>query len=170
MEASGEKHKDEHDKLKRRTDVTKTKPKEKEKQATITLLSSKVPYGPNHCKQKEFDQNIKQRFICAPISDLDQRIIVKTARMYAKKLIADEQKVKKHVKRLVRTKSSRLIGLTADMLGSNFFLNNFSVGVTFTCGAALLLLCYKLLLWSTSKISSIPSSPEPAIAFATASV
>ena len=124
------KHKDEHDKLKRRTDVQNPKPKEKQKQPTITtLLSSTVPYGPNHRKQKEFDQNIKQQFIndCLPfrmaespsfrktIADLDPRIRVKTARTYAKYLRADEQKVKKHVKRLVRTKSSLLIGLTADM-------------------------------------------------------
>ena len=121
-------HKEEHDKLKRKKDDVKIK--KVVRQPTIqTLLAPKAPYGPRHPKQKEFDKNVKQQFVndCVPFSmagsphfrktigDLDPRIKVKSPKTYANYLRKDEQKVKKVVKRLIKSKASVLIGLTADM-------------------------------------------------------
>ena len=100
------------------------------RQPTIAnVISSKVPYGPNHPKQKQFDKNLKAQFIhdCLPfsmadskyyrktISELDPRIKVKLGRTYSKYVRNDEQKVKKAVKSLLRNNVKGVMGLTADM-------------------------------------------------------
>ena len=125
------KHKDEHTLIfKKRDPVRGVKKDEKLRQPTILdITSKKAPYGRNHHKQRQFDENLKSQIIndCVPFStadsksfrktvkDLDPRIVVKSAWTYSRQIRKEGQKVKSMIKRLVTRNAQGLLAMTTDM-------------------------------------------------------
>ena len=122
-------HKTEHEKIvgKKKSPVNKVV---KLKQPTLFNMANKnSPYGRNHRKQKQFDENVKKQMIfdCLPFSiadsklfrktvhDLDPKIVVKQAKTYSRHINKEGQLVKDKIKRFVRKNGTGILALTTDM-------------------------------------------------------
>ena len=123
-------HKEEYFKIKSNPVQGVKKDNRKLRQPTILdVTSKKIPYGRDHPKQKQFDENVKNQIIndCVPfriadsesfrktVSDLDPKIKVKTGSTYSRQIRKDEQKIKSKIRKIVKRNAKGLLALTTDM-------------------------------------------------------
>ena len=124
-------HPEEHSKVKKIQPSTgNDKSKKKIIQPTLDdMINRQVPYGPNHRKQKEFDDKFKDLIVndCLPfniadskffrnvVETLDPKIQVKSRRTYTKEIKQEAGKVKAGIQKIISKHAGGLVGLTTDM-------------------------------------------------------
>ena len=102
----------------------------KSKQPTIvSAIMRRDPYGTQHPKQKQFDENFKKQIIndALPfrvaeskafrktVNDLDPRIVVKSRMTYLRQILKKGSTVRSKIRKFVRREAKGILALTTDM-------------------------------------------------------